>query len=119
MNDDIAIDPTMRAVAAQYFDRVENRPVPRSLTLAEPSFGSARRGFRLVRGLAAVALFVAISVALTIVILVTRNLAATSPAHPQAPQLAPSSADVPDFTVRRVAPSDADNRNRRIPGARA
>jgi streptogramin lyase len=96
MNDDITIDPTMRAVAAQYFDRVENRPLPRSLTLAAPSLHSARRGFRLVRGLAAVAVFVAISAALTIVILVTRNLAATSPAHPQAPQRAPS---LPTFST--------------------
>src|SRR6202035_1602663 len=100
-DDDIAIDPTMRAVAAQYFDRVENRPLPRSLTLAAPSFGSARRGFRLVRGLAAVALFVAISAALTIVILATRNLAATSPAHPQIPQIAPS---LPTFPTSPCGP---------------
>ena len=90
MNDDITIDPSLRAIAGQYFDRVENRPLPRSLTLAAPSFGSAQRGFRVLRGLAAAAVFFAISAALTIVILVTRNLAATAPARTQPPQGAPT-----------------------------
>jgi streptogramin lyase len=90
MNDDITIDANLRAIAGRYFDGIENRPLPRSLTLAAPSFASAQGGSRVVRGLAAAAVFVAISAALTIVILVTRNLTATAPAHTQAPQGAPT-----------------------------
>ena len=46
MNDDITIDANLRAIAGRYFDGIENRPLPRSLTLAAPSFASAQRGSR-------------------------------------------------------------------------
>ena len=88
-DDDITIDPALRAVADRYFERVEHRPLPSSLTFATPRFDNAHRGSGLMRGLATVAVFAAVSAALTIVILVTRNLAATSPAHTQAPQGGP------------------------------
>ena len=105
MNDDTTVDPTLRAVAARYFDRVESRPLPRSLTLAAPSFVRARPGFRAVRALAAVAMFVGISAALTIVILVTRNLASTAPAHTQAPQASSVPTYPPSSCGARIEPT--------------
>jgi streptogramin lyase len=105
MNDDTTVDPTLRAVAVRYFDRVESRPLPRSLTLAAPSFVRARPGFRAVRALAAVAMFVGISAALTIVILVTRNLASTAPAHTQAPQASSVPTYPPSSCGARIDPT--------------
>jgi virginiamycin B lyase len=99
MNDEITIDDRLRTIADRYFAGVENRPLPPSLTLTNSSFHGARSGSGLVRGLAAVAVFVAISAALTIVILVTRNLAAMSPAHTQVPQGVPS---FPNITMPPV-----------------
>ena len=73
MPDDALLDPELRAVALRYFAAAETSPVPTSLTVAHPSL-ERDRGFGVGRGLATVAVFAAMCVALTVVVVVGRNV---------------------------------------------
>ncbi len=93
MADDNLLNPELRDVASRYFAAVEKSPVPSSLTVANASLAHDRRGFGLGRGLATVALFAAVCVALTIVVVVGRNIRTSSPTQPA--QAGPSSGVCP------------------------
>jgi hypothetical protein len=97
MPDDVLLDPEVRALALRYFAAVELSPLPASITTARPWLERERRGFGVGRGLATVAVFAAMCVVLTVVVVVGRNVRSigTTPTAQGGPPPGPSSRVCP------------------------